>query len=79
MLTKQLIDNPNEGYRPILKEISMIKGKHIVLACRKKILENVLNQAQQIGNEERINLSLIIIDPNWQVLSLRSKVGFLLT
>jgi len=60
VLTKQLINNPNEGYRPILKEISMIKGKHIVLACRKKILENVLNQAQQIGNEERINLSLLI-------------------
>ena len=28
----------------------MIQGKHIVLACKKNILWQVLNQAQQIGH-----------------------------
>ena len=49
VLTKQLINTESLGYREVLKEISIIKGKHIVLACKKNILWEVLNQAQQVG------------------------------
>ena len=49
IITKQLVLDRREGYRPVLKDISNIKGKHIILACKKRILTEVLNQAQQIG------------------------------
>ena len=51
IITRQLVLDREEGYRPVLKDIYNIKGKHIVLACKKRILTEVLNQAQQIGNE----------------------------
>ena len=50
IITRQLVLDREEGYRPVLKDIYNIKGKHIVLACKKRILTEVLNQAQQIGN-----------------------------
>ena len=35
--------------RPVLKELADIQARHIVLACRREILWEVLNQAQQVG------------------------------
>ena len=35
--------------RPVLKELADIDARHIVLACSRQILWDVLNQAQQVG------------------------------
>ena len=35
--------------RPVLKELADIDARHIVLACSRQILWEVLNQAQQVG------------------------------
>ena len=36
-------------FRPVLKELADIQARHIVLACKRDILWQVLNQAQQVG------------------------------
>ena len=35
--------------RTVLKELADIQARQIVLACRREILWEVLNQAQQVG------------------------------
>jgi len=48
LVVKQLTHNHN-GYRDVLKEIFISESKFIVLDCEKKILGEVLKQAQQVG------------------------------
>ena len=67
IITRQLVLDREEGYRPVLKDIHNIKGKHIVLACKKRILTEVLNQAQQIGNTKFSNFQ-IFLNKNIEVL-----------
>lgn len=43
--------------RPVLKELADIDARHIVLACSRQILWDVLNQAQQVG-QASFSLSL---------------------
>ena len=45
---KQLEENEN-GYRDVLKEVLMSESNLIVLDCEQKILGDVLMQAQQVG------------------------------
>eukprot|EP00090_Calanus_glacialis_P039909 TRINITY_DN6950_c0_g1_i1.p1 TRINITY_DN6950_c0_g1~~TRINITY_DN6950_c0_g1_i1.p1 ORF type:complete len:973 (-),score=205.08 TRINITY_DN6950_c0_g1_i1:162-3080(-) len=48
LVIKQLDHNEN-GYRDVLKEIFFSESNLIVLDCEKKILDEVLKQAQQVG------------------------------
>jgi len=48
LVIKQLEHNEN-GYRDVLKEIFFSESNLIVLDCEKKILDDVLKQAQQVG------------------------------
>ena len=48
LVIKQLVHNEN-GYRDVLKEIFFSESNLIVLDCEKKILDDVLKQAQQVG------------------------------
>ena len=54
IVTKQLDYHEKDGYRPILKEVDNISGNNIVLACKKHILWEVLNHAQQVGKKHLI-------------------------
>ena len=57
LVTKQLVKDREEGYRMNLKEISDTRAAHIILACGKDILFDVLSQAQQLG--------LVTEEQNW--------------